>query len=46
VRAFLPSLRVFITNQEREEMITKVRVIREIADVLGLLINFKKFFEV
>jgi len=30
VKAFLPSLRVLKTNQEREEMISMVSVIREI----------------
>ena len=44
LRAFLPSLRVLIINQEREEMITMARVIREIIDVSKLLINLQKFY--
>ena len=35
-RAFLPSLRVIKTSQEREEMIIRVSVIREISVVLKL----------
>ena len=46
-KAFLPSLRVLKTSQDRVEMIRMVRVIREITFVLISLVNLLKlFFEV
>jgi len=44
-RAFLPSLRVLITSQVREEMIIIVSVIRDINVGSILLINLPKFFQ-
>ena len=42
-RAFLPSLRVFKTSQEKEEIIRIERVTREKIVVSKLLINFLNF---
>ena len=39
VRAFVPSLRVLKTSQEREEMIRMVRVIKETSVISMLLVN-------
>ena len=43
VKAFLPSLRVLKTSQEREEIIRMVSVTREISVASILLVNSKKF---
>jgi len=45
VRAFLPSLRVLKTSQEKEVPIRIVRVIREMWVVSILLVNLLKFFQ-
>ena len=42
-KAFLPSLRVLKTSQDREEIIRIVSIIREIWVVSILLINLLKF---
>ena len=42
VKAFLPSLRVLKTSQDKEEMIRIVSVIREIRVVSILLVNLLK----
>ena len=44
VKAFLPSLRVLKTWKDREEIIRKVSVIREIWVVLIFIANLIKFF--
>ena len=44
VRAFLPSLRVLKTSQDREEKIIMVSVIKEIWVVSILLANLIKLF--
>ena len=44
VKAFLPSLRVLKTSQDREEIIRMVSVIREIWVVSILLANLIKLF--
>ena len=44
VRAFVPSLRVLKTSQEREEMIRMVRVIKETRVISMLLVNLPEFF--
>ena len=45
VKAFLPSLRVLKTSQEREETIRMESVIREMWVVSILLITLVKFFQ-
>ena len=45
VKAFLPSLRVLKTSQDREEILRMVRVIREMWVVSILLVNSMKFFQ-
>ena len=45
VKAFLPSLRVLKTSQDREEITRMVRVIREIWVVSILLVNLMEFFQ-
>ena len=45
VRAFLPSLRVLKTSQEREEIIRMASVIKEIKVTSRLLINLLKIFQ-
>ncbi len=42
VRAFLPSLRVLKTSQDRDEIIRVVSVIKEI-NVVSMLFNFPSF---
>ena len=44
VKAFLPSLRVLKTSQDREEIIRMVSVIREMRVESILLFNLLKFF--
>ena len=44
VRAFLPSLRVLKTSQDKEEIIRMVSLISEIRVVSKLLGNLIKFF--
>ena len=44
IKAFLPSLRVLRTNQEREEIISMLRAISEIRFVSKLVVNSLKFF--
>ena len=46
VKAFLPSLRVLNTSQDREKMIRMVSVIKEIWVVSILLVNLLNFFQV
>ena len=43
-KAFLPSLRVLKTSQDREKIIRMVRVIREMWVVSILLVNLLQFF--
>ena len=45
VKAFLPSLRVLKTSQDKEKIIRIVRVIRETRFVSILLINLLKSFQ-
>jgi len=45
VRAFLPSLRVLLTNQESEVMMRIMSVIREIRLVSMLFVNLLKLFQ-
>ena len=45
VKAFLPSLRVLKTSQEKEEIIRMESVIREIRVVSILLVNLLTFFQ-
>jgi len=45
VKAFLPSLRVLKTSQDREEMIRMVSVIREIRVVSILIVKSMKLFQ-
>ena len=45
VKAFLPSLRVLKTSQDREKMIRKVSEIREIKVVSILIFNLQKFIQ-
>ena len=44
VRAFLPSLRVLMTSQERDEIINKQSVIKEIRVISKLLFKILAFF--
>ena len=46
VRAFLPSLRVLVTSQEREEIIKIVSITKEMKVISKLLFNLLTFFKI